>query len=68
MKITVEVSPEDLAVMTQEVMGAAGPEAMSKIWAALGNQIAAQMHAQMLTQIPEPFRPFFNMQAEGKSS
>jgi hypothetical protein len=61
MKITVEVSPEDLAVMTQQIMKAAGPEAMSKIWMAIGEQIAAQMQVQMLAQIPEPFRPFFNM-------
>jgi hypothetical protein len=61
MKITVEVTPEDLAVMTQQIMKAAGPEAMSKIWLAIGEQIAAQMQVQMLAQIPEPFRPFFNM-------
>ena len=61
MKITVEVSPEDLAVMTQQIMKAAGPEAMSKIWLTIGQQIAAQMQVQMLAQIPEPFRPFFNM-------
>ena len=61
MKITVEVIPEDLAVMTQQIMKAAGPEAMSKIWMAIGEQIAAQMQVQMLAQIPEPFRPFFNM-------
>ena len=61
MKITVEVSPEDLAVMTQQIMKAAGPEAMSKIWMAIGEQIAAQMQVQMLAHIPEPFRPFFNM-------
>ncbi len=59
MKITVEVSPEDLAVMTQQIMKAAGPEAMSKIWMAIGEQIAAQMQAQMLTQIPEPFQAVF---------
>jgi hypothetical protein len=61
MKITVDVSPEDLAVMTQQIMKAAGPEAMSKIWMAIGEQIAAQMQVQMLAEIPEPFRPFFNM-------
>jgi hypothetical protein len=38
-----------------------GPEAMSKIWMAISEQIAAQVQAQMLAQIPEPFRPFFNM-------
>ena len=34
MKITVEVSPEDLAFITEQAMKAAGPEAMSKIWMA----------------------------------
>ncbi len=71
MKITVEVSPGDLAVITEEVMKAAGPEAFSKIWMAIGDQIAAQMQAQMLSQVPEPFRPFFNMHskpASGKKS
>ena len=43
MKITVEVNPEDLAIITEQVMKAAGPEAMTKIWMAIGNQIAAQM-------------------------
>ena len=36
MKVTVEVSPEDLAVVTQQIMKAAGPEAMSKTWMAIG--------------------------------
>ena len=58
MKITVEVNPEDLAVITEQVMKAAGPEAMSKIWIAIGNQIVGQMQAHMLSQIPEAFRPF----------
>ena len=40
MKITVEVNPEDLAIITEQVMKAAGPEAMTKIWMAIGNQIA----------------------------
>ena len=66
MKITVEVNPEDLAVITEQVMKAAGPEAMSKIWMAIGNQIAGQMQSQMLAQVPDAFRPFFNMQG-GKS-
>ena len=52
MKITVEVSPEDLAIITEQVMKAAGPEAMSKIWMAIGDEIVAQMKAQMLSQIP----------------
>ena len=67
MKITVEVNPEDLAVITEQVMKAAGPEAISKIWMAIGDHIAAQMQAQMLAQIPEAFRPFFNMQAKPAS-
>ena len=67
MKITVEVDPEDLAVITEQVMKAAGPEAMSKIWMAIGDQIAAQMQAQMLSQIPDAFRPFFNMQSKPAS-
>ncbi len=67
MKITVEVDPEDLAVITEQVMKAAGPEAMSKIWMAIGDQIAAQMQAQMLAQVPEAFRPFFNMQSQPAS-
>ena len=61
MKITVEVDPADLATITEQVMKAAGPEAMSKIWMAIGNQIAGQMQAQMLSQVPDAFRPFFNM-------
>jgi len=64
MKITVEVSPEDLAVITEQIMKAAGPEAMSKIWMAIGDQIAAQMQTQMLAQMPESFRPFFNTQSK----
>jgi hypothetical protein len=48
-------------------MKAAGPEAMSKIWIAIGNQIAGQMQAQMLSQMPEAFRPFFNMQSRSPS-
>ena len=64
MKITVEVNPEDLATITEQVMKAAGPEAMSKIWMSIGNQIAGQMQAQMLSQVPDAFRPFFNMQSK----
>ena len=67
MKITVEVNPEDLAVITEQVMKAAGPEAMSRIWMAIGNQIAGQMQTHMLSQIPEAFRPFFNMQSHSTS-
>ena len=64
MKITVEVDPEDLAVITEQVMKAAGPEAMSKIWMAIGDQIAEQMQAQMLAQMPDAFRPFFTLQSK----
>ncbi len=67
MKITVEVNPEDLAVITEQVMKAAGPEMMSKVWMAIGDQIAAQMQAQMLSQMPDAFRPFFNLQSEPAS-
>jgi hypothetical protein len=67
MKITVEVNPEDLAVITEQVMKAAGPEAMSKIWTAIGSQIAGQMQAHMLSQVPEAFRPFFDMQSRSTS-
>jgi hypothetical protein len=67
MKITVEVNPEDLATITEQVMKAAGPEAISKIWMAIGNQIAGQMQAQMVSQVPESLRPFFNMQPNGGS-
>jgi glycosyltransferase A (GT-A) superfamily protein (DUF2064 family) len=67
MKITVEVNPEDLAVITEQVMKAAGPEAMSKIWMAIGDQIAEQIQAQMLSQMLEAFRPFFNMQSKPAS-
>ena len=67
MKITVEVNPEDLAIITEQVMKAAGPEAVTKIWMAIGNQIAGQMQAQMLSQIPEAFRPFFNLLTQSAS-
>ena len=67
MKITVEVNPEDLAIITEQVMKAAGPEAMSKIWIAIGNEIVGQMQAHMLSQIPEAFRPFFDMQSHSTS-
>jgi hypothetical protein len=60
MKITVEVNPDDLAVITEQVMKAAGPEATSKIWMAIGQQIVGQMQAHMMKQIPDAFRPFFN--------
>jgi hypothetical protein len=71
MKITVELNPEDLAAITEQVMKVAGPEAISKIWMAVGDQIAEQIHAQMLAQMPEAFRPFFKMrpkQASGKKT
>ena len=60
MKITVDVTPEDLAAITEQVMKAAGPEAASKIWMAVGQQIAAQMQSAMLTNMPDAFKPFFN--------
>jgi hypothetical protein len=63
MKITVEVNPEDLAVITEQLMKAGGPEAISKIWMAIGDQVVEQMHAQMLSQMPDAFRPFFNMRS-----
>jgi hypothetical protein len=40
---------------------------MSKIWMAIGDQIAGQMQAQMLSQMPEAFRPFFNMESKPAS-
>ena len=43
-------------------MKAAGPEAITKIWMAIGDQIAGQMQAQVLAQMPDAFRPFFEMQ------
>ena len=61
MKITVEVDPEDLSVITEQVLKAAGPEAVSKIWMVIGQQIAEQMQAKMLSQVPDAFRPFFNL-------
>jgi hypothetical protein len=67
MKITVEVTPEDPAVITEQVMKAAGPEAISRIWMAMGDQIARQMNAQMLAQMPEAFRPFFDMRSKPAS-
>lgn len=67
MKITVEVNPEDLAAITAEVMKGAGPDAIGKVWMAVGDRIAAQMQAQMLAQMPEAFRPFFNMQSKPAS-
>jgi hypothetical protein len=58
---------EDLAVITEQVMKAAGPEAISKIWMAIRDQIAAQTHAQMLAQMPDAFRPFFEMRSKPAS-
>lgn len=62
MKITVELDPQDVAVITEQVMKAAGPEVMSRIWMSIGEQIATQMHSQMLAQMPDSLRPFFNLQ------
>lgn len=70
MKITVEVDPKDLAAITEQVLKAAGPEALSKIWMTIGQQVAEQMQAKMLSQMPDAFRPFFNLygNATGKKS
>jgi hypothetical protein len=62
MKITIELTPEDVAIITGQMMKAAGPEAISKIWMAIGDRIAGQVHAQMLSQMPDALRPFFEMQ------
>ena len=67
MKITVEVDPEDLSIITEQVLKAAGPEAVSKIWAVLGQQIAEQMQAKMLSQVPDAFRPFFSVYGDALS-
>ena len=61
MKITIEVDPEDLAVITEQVMKSAGPEAVSKVWMMVGQQIATHMQAQMMSQMPDPFRQMFNL-------
>lgn len=62
MKITVEVDPKDLFVITEQVLKAAGPpEALAKIWMEIGQQIAEQMQAKMLSQVPEALQPFFNL-------
>ncbi len=61
MKITVEMDPQDLATLTEQVMKAAGPEAVSKIWMAIGQQVASQMQSHMMAQVPDAFRPFFNL-------
>jgi hypothetical protein len=42
-------------------MKAAGPEAVSKIWMAIGQQVASQMQSHMMAQVPDAFRPFFNL-------
>jgi hypothetical protein len=64
MKITVEVDPEDLSVITEQVLKAAGPEALSKIWMVIGQQISEQMRAKMLSQVPDALRPFFNLDGD----
>ncbi len=68
MKITVEVDPQDLSAITEQIMKAAGPETVSKIWMLVGQQIAAQMHAQVLSQVPEPFRQLFKLYGESPIS
>ena len=64
MKITIEVEPQDLAVITEQVMKSAGPEAVSKVWMMVGNQVATQMQAQMLSQMPDAFRQMFKLYGE----
>ena len=64
MKITVEISPEDLAIVTQEIMKSAGPEALSRMWMAIGDKVAEQIQAQMAAQMPDAFLPFFSMKAK----
>jgi hypothetical protein len=61
MKITIEVEPEDLATITDHVMKGAGPEAVSKVWMMVSNQLATQIQAQMLGQMPDAFRQMFNI-------
>ena len=66
MKITIDIAPEDLATITEQIMKAAGPEAVSKIWMAVGQQVATQMQAHMLSQVPESLRPYFTFQGGQK--
>lgn len=68
MKITVEMNPEDLSSVTEQVMRAAGPEAVGKIWMSIGSQIAGQIQAQMMSQVPDAFRSFFNLQSNNHSN
>jgi hypothetical protein len=68
MKITIEVEPEDLATITDHMMKGAGPEAVSKVWMTVGNQLATQMQAQMLSQMPDAFRQMFKIYGEPSNS
>jgi hypothetical protein len=68
MKITVEVDPDDLSAITEQVLKAAGPETISKIWMMIGQQIAGQMQAQILSRAPEAFRPFFSLYGDSPTS
>ena len=68
MKITIEVDPEDLAVITEQVMKSAGPEAVSKIWMMVGQQIGTQMQAQMMSQMPDAFRQMFKIYGDPSNS
>ncbi len=68
MKVTVELDPQDLSAITEQVMKAAGPEAVSKIWMMIGQQVATQMQAQMLSQMPDAFRPFFTLYDKSPTS
>ena len=47
--------------ITEQVLKAAGPEALSKIWMVIGQQTSEQMRAKMLSQVPDALRPFFNL-------
>jgi hypothetical protein len=68
MKITVEVNPEDLSAITEQVLKAAGPEAVSKIWMMIGQQIREQMQAHTLSQMPEALRPLLNLYGDSSPS
>jgi hypothetical protein len=68
MKITVEASPEDLTAITEQVLKAAGPEAVSKIWMMIGQQIGGQMQAHTLSQLPEALRPLLNLYGDSSPS
>jgi hypothetical protein len=68
MKITVEVNPEDLSAITEQVLKAAGPEAVSRIWMMIGEQIREQMQAHTLSQMPEALRFLLNLYGDSSPS